>query len=77
MPSDSGITFQGPGPFALPVVQSASATALGENVEMTLRVSVDGRIELVYTQMIERVASELATQLIAASTQARANSKKS
>ena len=67
------IRFEDDGPDALPAVQSASANANDENVEMALSVMWEGRERVIRAQMVSRVADELATALRLAAAQAIAN----
>jgi hypothetical protein len=67
------LKFEGEPPFALPAVQSASAVARDEIVEMTLRVLVEGRLTTVYARMSHQVADGFATQLPEAAQTAHMN----
>ncbi len=70
MAEKSNLTFQGPGPFHLPTVQSAIATGDTDNgVKMTLRAILPERgyqPESVSAQMLSRVARQLGMALIQA-----------
>jgi len=70
------IKFEGDGPDTLPAVQSASAHAKDDNVEMTLSVLVNGRKRVIRAEMVSRVADQLATALHQAAAQAIANKKR-
>lgn len=76
MNDESKIIYQGPGPFHLPVVQTATATGNKENgVTMTLRALLPERepqLESVSAQMLSGVARELAVQLLRAADEAEA-----
>ena len=67
------VSFQGEAPFGLPAVQSTSAVAHGETVEVTFYMLVGGQLAPVRAQMVEEVASALASQLAQAAADARAN----
>jgi hypothetical protein len=62
----SEVSFPGEPPFDLPTAQSASAAAVGEIVEVTLRVIAPGHgpmRQAVRAAMTWRVARELMDQL--------------
>jgi hypothetical protein len=67
--------FEDDGPDTLPAVQSASAVAQDENVEMSLSVLVDGRQRVIRAPMVSSVADQLATALRQAAAQAPANKR--
>jgi hypothetical protein len=64
------VTFEGDAPFVLPVVQSASALALGETVEMKLVVLIDGHPTPVWVPLIPAIADLLTTDLLQATADA-------
>jgi len=70
------LKFEGIGPFSLPPLQSTTATAQGENVQMVLRVRLGGEWQSTRVQMLQKVADALASQLPEASKQARGNERK-
>jgi len=70
------IKFEGDGPDTLPAVQSASAHAKDENVEMAHSVLVDGRERVIRAEMVSRVADQLAIALHQAAAQALANRRR-
>ena len=76
MNDESKVTYQGPGPFHLPVVQNATATGNQKNgVTMTLRAFLPERereLESVNAQMLSKIARELAVQLLRAADEAEA-----
>jgi hypothetical protein len=60
------ITFEGGPPYTLPVAQDASASAVDETVEVTLRVVVPGNLPSpapIRVQMTADVARTLHAQL--------------
>jgi hypothetical protein len=57
------VVFKGPGPFPLPTLQVATASALGDSVEMQMHVLIDGESETLVIQMLARVALDLADDL--------------
>jgi hypothetical protein len=67
------VSFQGEAPFGLPAVQSTAVVAHGETVEVTFYMFVRGALAPVRAQMVEKVASALASQLTQAAAEARAN----
>lgn len=69
--SESEVKFLGPGPFSLPIAQSARARASYDAVEMTLSVIVgdDPHPRPLYIPMGYKVARQLAEQLAAAAIQ--------
>lgn len=76
----SEVSFPGEPPFYLPAVQGASATALGEIVEVTLRVIAPGHgpgPQAVRTAMTWKVARQLLDQLGPAILQAEMAAAKS
>ena len=76
----SEVHFKDDPPYDLPPAQSAEASAQGENVELTLRVIVPGKLPApapIRIQMTATVARTLAAQMqaavIAAEMRARKN----
>jgi hypothetical protein len=62
---ESRITFQGPGPFHLPVVQRATARPLESSVGVTLHVMLDERgLTALSFQIVPAQAQLLAAQLL-------------
>ena len=57
------VAFKGPGPFPLPPLQVATASALENSIEMQLHVLIDGETETLVMQMLPRVALDLADDL--------------
>jgi hypothetical protein len=57
------VIFKGPGPFPLPTLQVATASALDDSVEMQMHVLIDGETETLVIQMLSRVAVDLAEDL--------------
>jgi hypothetical protein len=57
------VTFQPPGPYALPAAQSATASPLNGTVEVRIRAFVDGNPDTLVIQMTAGTALELAAQL--------------
>ena len=73
------VSFPGEPPFHLPTVQGASATALGEIVEVTLRVVVPGREptpQAVRVAMTWKTAHKLLDDLLPAALEAEAGASK-
>ena len=68
------IVFKGPGPFPLPALHVATASALEDSVEMQMHVLIDGESETLVIQMLSRVAIDLADDLNRAA--ARVKSRK-
>ncbi len=64
------VRFQPPGPYALPVAQSATASALSDTVEVRIRAFVDGNPDTLVIQMTAGTALELAAQLQVAAVEA-------
>ena len=61
------ISFEGPGPFDLPVAQAALAAPQGDAVSLSFRVLVDSnRLELVRIAVLNNQALELAAAILAA-----------
>jgi hypothetical protein len=76
----SEVSFPGEPPFYLPTAQNASATALGETVELTLRVVAPGHgpgPQAVRAAMTWKVARQLLDQLGPAVLQAEMTAAKS
>ena len=65
---DSRVDLQGPGPFSIGPVQSASARALPSMVQMTLHVTAgdEPHPRAIHVQLTPAMASKLATALGAA-----------
>jgi hypothetical protein len=62
------INLEGDSPFSVPNVQHIEATAQGENVTLTIRASVPGRVELVsvYVDLSLAAADRLLSELVPA-----------
>jgi hypothetical protein len=74
------VSFPGEPPFHLPTVQGASATALGEIVEVTLRVVAPGHgpvPQVVRAPITWKIARQLLDQLGPAVLQAEMTAAKS
>jgi hypothetical protein len=72
------VSFPGEPPFHLPTAQGASATALGEIVELTLRVIAPGHgpePQAVRAAMTWKVAAHLMDELAKATLKAEAAAK--
>jgi hypothetical protein len=65
------VKFQPPGPYALPVAQSATASAQDSTVEVRIRAFVDGNPDTLIIQMTSGIALELAVQLGEAAVRAK------
>jgi len=75
-----GIVFEGDPPYDLPVAQAAEATAEGDTVLLTVRVSIPGKLPKpapIYVQLPLSIAEELAAQIQPAVAAARARKRSS
>lgn len=73
------ISFIGDPPYGLPPAQSAEARAVDETVELTLRVSVPGKLPSpapIRVQMTAEVARALSGQMGAAATAAEMRARR-
>jgi hypothetical protein len=73
------VEFQGDPPYDLPVAQTAEALAEGENVELTLRVSLPGKLPSpapIRVQMTAAVARAVGGQMGAAATAAEMRARR-
>jgi hypothetical protein len=72
------IKYEGDPPYSLPVAQSASASAVDETVELTLRVIVPGKFPSpapIRVQMTIDAARDLQAQMIPAIRMAEVRSR--
>jgi hypothetical protein len=69
--SESRVVFLGPGPFHLPVPQSATAHVVGGAIEIRIKASVDGdpNSKPIAMQLTGTMAHKLGLALLAAASE--------